>query len=408
MPKPGVLALALHELKPEDAVHQLIEHACAVRASDVFLASNEDHVAVSMRHLGIVQPVCRLPLELGRRCVAHIKVMAGMDMTERRRPLDGRWLHERRGGQRVDLRISTVPTLHGEDMSLRLLERASRLLALTELGLLRHDYNQLLSLLRSPSGLIVVTGPTGAGKTTTLYACLAHLNTGQRKLNTIEDPVEYAIEGIRQSQVNPQIGVDFPELLRAVLRQGPDVIMIGEIRDGVTAETAIRAANSGHLVLATLHAPTAAGAVQSLLGLGGHAHFLASSLLGVVAQRLVRTLCPHCKTAFDVSMMPNTFDEVRQWLEPGQGQSLYGAKGCSTCLMLGYAGQTGVFEVLHVSKEMRRLIADRRPTAAIRQKAIEEGTIEFRHTALLKVAQGQTSVEEVLRAIPTEHLGLEE
>src|SRR5262249_28636974 len=185
-----------------------------------------------------------------------------------------------------------------EDVTLRLLQRDTQLLAISQLGLPRHDFNELQGALASPSGMLLVTGPTGSGKTTTLYACLNSLNNGARKINTIEDPIEYAIDGVRQSQVNLKLQVDFPDLLRNVLRQTPDVIMIGEIRDGVTAATAVHAANSGHLVLATLHAPTAAGAIQSMVSLGVHPHFLASSLVGVIAQRLVRTLCPQCKMPF--------------------------------------------------------------------------------------------------------------
>jgi type II secretory ATPase GspE/PulE/Tfp pilus assembly ATPase PilB-like protein len=192
-----------------------------------------------------------------------------------------------------------------------------------------------------------------------------------------------------------------------VLRQAPDVIMIGEIRDPVTADTAVRAANSGHLVLATLHAPVAAGAVQSMLSLGVHPHFLASSFLGAVAQRLVRTLCPSCKRPYDLSESPETFDDIRPLLEPGQGQALYGPKGCADCRMLGYNRRTGVFEVLAASRDLRKMILAREPTQALRRKAIEEGMIEFRKSALLKVALGETSIEEVFRAIPPEYLAVE-
>jgi type II secretory ATPase GspE/PulE/Tfp pilus assembly ATPase PilB-like protein len=259
----------------------------------------------------------------------------------------------------------------------------------------------------SPSGLILVTGPTGAGKTTTLYACLQYLNSGNRKIHTIEDPIEYILPGIRQSQVNPSLGVGFAELLRSVLRQAPDVIMIGEIRDAETAEIAVQAANSGHLVLTTLHSPTASGAIESMLSLGVTSSFLASSLRGIVAQRLVRTLCPTCKTVFDLNYAAMIFDEVRPWLKPGEGNVLHGPGKCDACRQTGYAGRTGVFEVLLFSRELRRLIAERRPTYEIHQQALAEGLIQCRQTALLKVAQGETSVEEVMRAIPPEHLGLE-
>jgi type II secretory ATPase GspE/PulE/Tfp pilus assembly ATPase PilB-like protein len=400
--------LHVNDLAPEEAVDQIIDRAADLHVSDLFFITNENHIAVAVRHLGIFRLLTILPLEMGRRCMGHIKAMATMDVSERRRPLDGRWIHPRPGGGQIDLRINTVPTLYGEDFTLRLLERDSKLLALDALGLLHHDYNKLLNLLHSPSGLILVTGPTGSGKTTTLYACLAHLNTGERKINTIEDPIEYAISGIRQSQINPKIDVNFPELLRSVLRQAPDVIMVGEIRDPITAETAVRAANSGHLVLATLHAPVAAGAIQNILGLGVHPHFLSSCLLGSIAQRLIRTLCPQCKVSFDLTFAPQTFDEVKKWLEPGEGQLMYGPRGCPECGMMGYSGRTGVFEVMSMSRDLRKLISQKQPTAKIQQKAVEEGMIEYKHSALLKVARGVTSAEEVIRVVPTEYLGLED
>lgn len=400
------IALDVSRFDPESAINALINHAAGLGVSDLFLCTNEDHVSVAVRHLGVVRPVGKMPADLGRRCLAHIKALAGMDIAEKRRPLDGRWIHER-DEETLDLRINTIPTMHGEDFTLRLLDRNSRLLSLDQLGLLQRDYNALLALLNNPSGLIVVCGPTGSGKTTTLYAALSYLNNGQRKINTIEDPIEYALEGIRQSQVNPRIDIDFADLLRSVLRQAPDVIMIGEIRDPASAEIAVRAANSGQLVLSTLHAPVAAGAISTLLNLGVPPHFLASSMLGAMAQRLVRTLCPACRMSFDVSESPHSFDEVRRYLEPGQGEKIYGPSGCPKCRMLGYTGRSGVFEVMMVTPALRRMIMERQPVTLIRQKAIEEGMIEFRQAALLKVAQGETSVEEVFRAIPTEFLGVD-
>jgi type II secretory ATPase GspE/PulE/Tfp pilus assembly ATPase PilB-like protein len=402
------LEIDVEDLKPQEAVERLIEHGADLGVSDLFFTSNENEVAVHGRHYGILRSISSLSTDLGKRCMSHIKAVAGMDVAERRRPLDGRWIYTRDSGGTLDLRINTIPTLYGEDFTLRLLIRDSQLLALDSLGLIQADYNRLLSMLNSPSGLILVTGPTGSGKTTTLYGCLTYLNNGERKINTIEDPIEYAIEGIRQSQINPRLDVGFPELLRGVLRQAPDVVMIGEIRDPVTAETAVRAANSGHLVLATLHAPVAAGGVQSMLSLGVHPHFLASSLLGVMAQRLVRTLCPACRIAFDLADSPETFAEVRHRLKPDEGKVLYGPKGCPKCRGLGYDGRTGVFEVLTVSRSLRQQILARQPTQEIRQKAIEEGMIEFRHSALLKVARGETSIEEVFRSVPSEYLALDD
>ena len=406
--EPMRLPLDLNGLTPERAVASLLAHAADLQVSDVFLCTDEKSVRVMVRHLGLLRLVCHLPPDLGRRCLAHVKAMSMMDVQEKRRPLDGRWIVEREGRSALDLRIATVPTMYGEDFTIRLLDRESRWLHLDQLGLLRRDLNQLAAVLSSPSGLILVTGPTGAGKTTTLYACLRHLNNGERKINTIEDPIEYAVDGLRQSQVNPRLDVGFPELLRSVLRQAPDVIMVGEIRDPITAVTAVRAANSGHLVLATMHAPAATGAVPALLNLGVHPHYLASSLLGAIAQRLVRTLCSECKISYELGEGAPTFDEVRRFLEPGQGQQLYGPKGCPACRMEGFAGRTGVFEMLTVTPALRKMILERPTQQDLRRQAAHEGLIEFRQAALLKVAQGVTSVEEVFRSVPTEFLGREE
>jgi len=406
--KPGKDAprLDLSALAPEAAVDLLLEYSANAEVSDLFFCTNADEVLVLVRYLGLMRPISSLSLDQGRRCLTHIKALAGMDITEKRRPLDGRWIHRRDNGKTLDLRLNSLPTIHGEDLTMRLLDRESRLLKLDQLGMLRRDQNVLHALLNSPSGLILVTGPTGSGKTTTLYSCLEHLNNGRRKINTIEDPVEYELKDIRQAQVNHRLDVGFAELLRSVLRQAPDVIMVGEIRDNETADTAVRAANSGHLVLATLHAPVAAGAVPALLNLGVNPHFLASALLGVIAQRLIRNLCPHCKTGFELSELSYTFEDVQDMLEPEQGKFLYGAHGCEKCHMTGYAGRTGVFELMVCTPGIRELIMQRAALQQIRQKSIEEGLIEFRRSALLNVARGETSIEEVFRAIPTEYLGV--
>ncbi len=400
-PPNGVPTFAT-ERDPDQILVKLIAHAVGLHASDLFFHMNEDHVEFAVRHLGIVRPVGTVPIELGRRCLSYIKTMANLNISERRKPMDGRWLYTA-GASRYDLRISTIPTLHGEDCTVRILDQAHRILALDQLGIDAHYHDILVQLLNNPSGLILVTGPTETGKSTTLYSCLAYLNNGERKISTIEDPIEYSIKGIRQSPVSAATGVTFDVQLRAVLRQAPNVIMIGEIRDNETAMLAARAASTGHLVLSTLHSPVASAAVHSLTRLGVHPHLLSHSLLGVVSQRLIRTLCPNCKEGFDVPEI-HAFKEVRPWLKAGQGTRLYGHRGCPECHQSGYAGRTGAFEIMRVSAGLRALIDDASQEGAIRRKAVEEGMLEFRQSAMLKVAQGLTSIEEVIRVLPVEYL----
>jgi type II secretory ATPase GspE/PulE/Tfp pilus assembly ATPase PilB-like protein len=390
-------------------------------ASDLFFVTNEQHVAVHVRHLGIMRLLSVVSPETGKRYLAHVKAMAGMDMGgAARRPMDGRWIYEcddvaettpldddeapAAEDASVDLRISVIPSLHGEDFAIRLLGRGPHAHRLENLGMTRDQLSDYQAMIESPGGLVVLTGPTGSGKTATLYASLMRLNNGRRKINTIEDPVEYAVDGLRQSQVNVQTGLGFAELLRGALRQSPDVVMIGEIRDEETARTAVHAANSGILVFATVHAPAASNAVQSLRSLGVHNHFLGASLRGVVSQRLLRTLCPSCKTTFDVTDAPHTFDAVRPMLGDSEGRTLFAARGCPSCNGTGYAGRTGVFEVMTVTRPIRDLVADGAPTRDIRTAAVRGGMLEFRQAALLKVARGETSTEEMFRVIPTEVL----
>jgi type II secretory ATPase GspE/PulE/Tfp pilus assembly ATPase PilB-like protein len=393
------------DLRPEVLVRDLIEYTVTLGASDLFLFANQNDIEISLRHLGVVRHVARMPKDVGLRCIAYIVGAAGMKYGMKKHPQDGRWILHHPNGGSVDVRLSTIPTLYGESMSLRLLRRDSELMRLTYLGFMQSQLGQMQSLLMSPSGLILVTGPTGSGKTTTLYACLHALNNGRRKIHTIEDPVEYAVPGLIQSQVDDLHGASFAEMLRAILRQSPDVIMIGEIRDTATAETAVQAANSGQLVLATMHSPTAAAAVHAMLGLGISPYLLCSSLAGVIGQRLVRVLNPETRIPMDLSMAPHTFDEIRQFLEPNEGQTVYSAPGRSSGNeAYWYTGQTCVFEIMTTSSKTRQLIREMQPASTLSQAAIEEGMIDLRRAALLKVAKGITSFDEMQTEIPSDTL----
>jgi type II secretory ATPase GspE/PulE/Tfp pilus assembly ATPase PilB-like protein len=391
----------------ESAVTALLDKAATMRSSDLFFLSEDRYVTIAVRRLGTMERLAVVGTDQGRQMMMHVKANADMDISERRRPADGRWI-QLVGSRKLDMRINCVPTLHGEDMTIRIWDHSLGLFSMDELGMSRTDLHKLQYMLSHPSGLILVTGPTGTGKTTTLYACLKHLNDGAHKINTLEDPIEFALEGVRQSQINTRLGLDFPELLRNILRQAPDIIMIGEIRDKDTVATAVRAANSGHLVLATLHAPTASGAIHSMLALGAHPYFLSGCLLGVVAQRLVRTLCTKCRVRYDISESPQTFQEIESLLGPDEGKAIFGPGGCDECLNLGYAGRTGLFEIMTVSQEIRRLVARGASSAEIEEAAVRAGLVIFRQGALLKVARGVTSTEEILRDVPAEHLGLED
>ena len=405
-----ITAMGRVEFKPEDvnlnvsgvgeAFNRLIREAIALPASDLHFNWNEDDVTISVRHLGMLRKWSNISREEGGRFISFIKASAGMDVAKRMRPLDGRWVCSPEGKKRVDLRISTIPTLYGEDMAIRILERDQDLLRIENLGLHSRNQFELVDLLNKPGGLVLVTGPAGTGKTTTLYACLHRLNDQTRQINTIEDPIEYSLPGIRQSQINHRQGIEFPELLRSVLRQAPDVIMVGEIRDPVTAETAVRAANSGHLVFATLHAPVAAGAIESLLALGVAPHFLATSLLGIVSQRLTRTLCNDCKIPLDVGRA-KMFGSVEQWLGKKQGKQIFAAGGCDNC-QDGYRSRTGVFEVLRMTGELRKMVSKKRTAREIQEQAIRQGMLDLRRSALLKVADGVTTTDELARLIPAE------
>jgi len=379
----------------------ILNEVMRIAASDLFLTCREDRVDVAVRYMGSVCSWGSLIREDGLRLISHIKATADMDVTKSPLPQDGRLSVPLNTGKTIDLRLSTLPTLFGEDLAIRILDRERNLLQIEDIGFHPTNYMRLMSLTNRPGGLILVTGPTGMGKTTTLYACLNFLNDGTRKIHTLEDPIEYTLEGTHQSQVNLRRGVDFPDLLRGVLRQSPDVIMVGEVRDPATADILVRAANSGHLVFATTHAGTTAGAVETMLVLGVKPQFLASSLLGLVTQRLVRKLCPECKMPLDSSEPDENEDGTKR-------KCIHVPVGCPKCLNSGYAGRLAVGEVLRATLDIKRLIRQSASAHAIHKAAVQQGMIDLRADAQQKLDDGITSADEILRAIPGDYVELEE
>jgi len=372
-------------------VDHILTEALHVSASDVFVTFREDCVEIAMRTMGFVKSMGKINRELGARLMSHIKATADMDVTRSFHPQDGRTYIRLKNGGSIDLRLATLPTLYGEDMTMRLLDRR-RLLGIEEIGFHPTNFARLHSIISRPGGLVLVTGPTGMGKTTTLYAVLKYLNDGTRKIHTIEDPIEFTLEGIHQSQVNLRRGVDFPDLLRGILRQSPDIIMVGEIRDTVTADIVVRAANSGQLVLATSHARTTVEACEAMIVLGVQPQFLASGLLGVVTQRLIRKLCTNCR----VPLQPGEEFDV----QTSHNEQMYIPSGCSECHHTGYSGRIAVGEVMRVTREVERMIRSGASMYQIHQRAVEEGMIDLRADAQQKLDLGITSPDEILRAIP--------
>lgn len=393
-------------MEPSAAIDSVLTEAVRMKASDLFIIAQDGHFMISVRRLGTVERLISVSQTKGRQLVSAIKAQAGMDLAENMRPQDARWIY-RSGDWQLDLRINEIPTLYGTDLTLRLLERSSQLVQLENLGFVSDQMGKIKGMLGSPSGLILVSGPTGVGKTTTLYAFVHQLNDGRKKINTIEDPIEYSVRGICQSQVAPKVELDFAELLRSVLRQSPDVIMIGEVRDQETAKTAVQAANSGHLVLATLHAPVAVMAVQSMILFGSNPVMLANSLLGVVAQRLMRTLNPATRIKYDVSGPHRPFEDVEDLLSAGEGEAIYGPDESDSESQNGYVARTGLYEVLTVDDHMRDVIANQASRQEMQRQAVAAGMLDFRRAALLKVAQGVSSLDEMMRVLPVELLTLD-
>ncbi len=375
-------------------VNQLLARAIEARASDIHIEPFQNRLAVRYRIDGLLREVASPPLRLRAALISRIKIMAKLNIAERRLPQDGR-IRLAIQGRAFDVRVSTVPTLHGESVVMRLLDRTSIVHDLPSLGFEDDALQKFLHVLDHPQGIVLVTGPTGSGKTTTLYACLHRLNGPERKLFTVEDPIEYQLEGVNQIQVKPQIGLSFGHVLRSILRQDPDIIMVGEMRDLETAQIAVQSALTGHLVLSTLHTNSAAGAVTRLLDMGVEDYLVTSTVNGVMAQRLVRRLCPSCRVPYQV--MPELAAQLR--LQPrGDGAIvLYAPKGCEHCQGSGYTGRVAIVEVLAISEAIRRLILKRATLQEIHAAAAAEGMHSMYEDGMGKAVAGITSVEEVLR-----------
>ncbi len=380
-------------------VGTILEYAVTSRASDVHIEPLDDRVRVRYRIDGILYDRLSLPKTVQDAVISRIKVLSEMKIDEHRIPQDGRF-NFKVGNSEVDLRISVLPTIHGEKIVMRLLRKSGAIPTLNELGLGGTALKNLETAMLRPHGIIIVCGPTGSGKTTTLYSVLSKLNTSRVNISSLEDPVEYEMPGINQVQINPAVGLTFASGLRAFLRQDPNIILVGEIRDGETTDLAIQAALTGHLVFSTLHTSNAAGALPRLIDLGAEKFLLASTMNALVGQRIVRKICPHCKTLY--APAPQIVEEIKKELGPlfPQGDkeiSLYKGKGCQECGDSGYIGRVGIFEVLPITEKIAKITLEHPDADSIEQEAVGEGMITMKQDGYLKVLSGMTTMEEVLR-----------
>jgi type II secretion system protein E len=372
-------------------INDVLMTALRVRASDIHFEPFKDRMRIRFRVDGVLKTFREIPVSKVSAVTSRLKIMANLDIAEKRLPQDGR-IMIRVGGKEVDIRVSTLPTYFGERIVLRLLSKESILYSTKELGLLEEDYKLFEKLIHTPHGIVLVTGPTGSGKTTTLYAALSEINNEEINIITVEDPVEYQLDGISQVQVKPDIGLTFASALRSILRQDPDVVMIGEIRDVETAEIAIQAALTGHLVFSTLHTNDSATSVTRLLDMGIEPFLVASSVVGVIAQRLVRKVCPYCKEEYTP-----TFEELRELgIENFKG-SFYRGRGCENCMGTGYLGRTAIYEILIVDGRIRKAILENKDSDEIKRLAVNRGMKTLRMDGAEKVKMGITTPEEVLR-----------
>jgi type IV pilus assembly protein PilB len=392
--------LGASDAKDSDApvirlVSMIITEACKLGASDIHLEPMERHFRVRYRIDGVLRQMDNPPKRLQAAIISRVKIMSNMKISEKRAPQDGR-IQVKVQGKDLDFRVSSVPTNHGESIVMRILDKSNLALGLPQLGFLSDDQNKFERLIGLPDGVLLVTGPTGSGKTTTLYACLGQINLPDRKIITVEDPVEYQMSGINQVQVNKDVGLDFSAALRSILRQAPNIVMIGEIRDHETADIAMEAALTGHLVFSTLHTNDAPSAVTRLLDIGVKPFLVASALRAAMAQRLVRSICEKCRAEYKPT--DRELKMLGSFSKGATVSTMYKGTGCNHCSQTGYKGRKGIFEIFQIDDTIQRLIFDHSPATVLRARAREMGMRTLREDGLLKVSSGITTLEEVLRA----------
>ena len=375
-------------------VNTIIAKAIQAQASDVHFEPFEKEFKIRYRVDGALYEMAPPPRRLALPVISRIKVMANLNIAERRVPQDGR-IQTTMAGRQIDLRVSTLPTQHGESVVLRVLDRSVVNLELASLGMPDHILNYVVETINKPHGIFIVTGPTGSGKTTTLYSCIKQINTIDTKILTAEDPVEYELEGIQQVQVNENIGLTFARALRAFLRQDPDRILVGETRDLETAQIAIQSSLTGHLVLSSLHTNDAPGAITRLIDMGVEPFLIAATLEGVLGQRLIRKICPKCHTPYEPT--ESILAQIGLTAHDVGDKAFYYGTGCENCNQTGYRGRKGIYELLDIREPIRQLITAKAPTVVIRQKAIELGMVTLRQDGLRAIFDGKTTIEEILK-----------
>ena len=380
-------------------VNSIIERAINERASDIHLEPRENEMVVRMRIDGLMRTILTVPKDLQSSVISRIKIMSGLDISERRIPQDGRF-NVRVRDKNIDLRISTLPTVYAEKIVARLLDKSGGNITKEKIGLTGHDEEMFDKMIKCRSGVLLIVGPTGSGKSTTMYAMIGELNTPEVNMVTLEDPVEYNIDGVNQVPINEKTGMTFANGLRAILRQDPDIIGVGEIRDGETAEIAMRSAITGHVVISTIHTNDAIGTIERLENIGVEPYLVASALRGVISQRLMRRICPQCRKAYT----PDDGELLELGLQPEEGLEFYRGAGCPACFDTGYRGRIAVFEMLDVNSRVRRLIAEgaSRPEIEAELKKPENGFVSLRENAMRLVREGVTTTTELLRVVSEE------